>query len=133
MLTIFLLCLVSVRTLKDQKNETTPWPSRLNGSPPIPLLQHSFNHYQHTPPLPEPEDDDDVEEDDGTTVNEPGERHNFESRTRNTLVSRSSVTLVSDFPTYELAAFKKKMNALKNRQVSSLPFLLLRDSSLAAS
>lgn len=107
------------RTLEDQKNETTPWTSRLDGSPRITLIQRSFGSYHRSRPSePEPENDDDVEEDDGSTVNEPN-HYGFDSERKNLIVTRSSVTLVSDFPTYELAAFKKKMNALKNREVSS--------------
>jgi len=106
------------RTLEDQKNETTPWTSRLNGSPRITLLQKSFRSFHRSrPSQPEPENDDDVEEDDGSTVNEPN-HFNFDSERKNLIVTRSSVTVVSDTPTYKLAAFKKKMNALKNSEVS---------------
>lgn len=106
------------RTLEDQKNETTPWASRLDGSPPINLLQRSYRSFHRSRPFePEPENDDDVEEDDGTTVNEPF-HFDFDSGEKNLIVTRSSVTVVSDIPTYELTAFKKKMNTLKNREVS---------------
>lgn len=50
-------------------------------------------------------------------MNEPN-HFNFDSERKNLIVTRSSVTVVSDTPTYKLAAFKKKMNALKNSEVS---------------
>lgn len=82
------------------------------------LLEQTHTNFRGSRPKPEPEDDSDIEEDDGSSVNE-FRTYDYNEGRKSSIVTRSAVTLVSDFPTYGLASFRKKMNNLKNRKVSS--------------
>jgi len=82
--------------LSEEDETTSPWESRLEGSSPINLLRYitPIKMYRGEGRV-EPEEDEDVEEDDGSDHLEAWEA--MEKQTKYMVVSRSMVTLVRDF------------------------------------
>jgi hypothetical protein len=110
-------------TQKDQNVTVQPWESRIPGSPRSSLARRVFRPtlaLEHPLVVTEDDGEDEGEDEADDGPAESWENLWFERRYKNSwmvVATRSMVSVVDRSPIYSLPKFKRKMRALKQREV----------------